>query len=863
MLDCIIRYSKISLLLFVSSNYSAQSVTDRLNTRLEKMNKTNFQKIRVEFENNVDCYYWNQQFKQEKISNVKRPTLIINKLQTQSDESQLVLIDNLKAQFPFGVKNIRQFWIVNILVLEANPKAIQFISNFPGVALIDIEESKIQMNEHFTMSKQSVSKAIGSPEPGLIAINAPALWAMGYTGRGTVVYDYDTGVWPDHPAFSDRFMGNYFPLSQSWLGYYKENPTGLYNSHGTHTLGTMAGLDTAVNDTIGCAFGAYWIACDHIRSSVAELPPITDMVMAFEWALDPDGNPSTTHDIPDVINNSWRWYDDADTNYCSGFVVNLMNAIEAAGIANVFSGGNFGPSNTTVSSPQRINTSDVNTFSVGSVNGNASFPYPISSFSSIGPKQCPGSGSLAIHPEVVAPGQNVRSAWGPSGYNSISGTSMAAPHVSGACLLLKEAFPTATGEDILRALYTTATDLGTTGEDNTFGMGIIDCLAAFNELSLSYTPSNPNSVAWDLAVFDVINPSNNEVTCNTTFNPSIILINKGDSTITNITITDSLLGSSNITNWVGILLPDQQVTVNLPSFSSNTEGLNQYFIKTTINDAGSDDMDIYNNRRITRFNIRPEKTVPYLEKFESGISDNWLVVNPDDNYTWEADSTAGLPWNYLSATIQHFWYNPIVDQEDELISPNIATTGATQLHLKFDRAYENLNSSSRQDTLVIYLSTDCGETWPIEIYKKWGANLASIDTVNIAFTPSQSHHWQTDSIDISAFNTSTNIMVKFMSKNRKGQNLYIDNIRIFESQDPVLINSTEKNVFSIYPNPTDDICTIILHEPNVEELQLFNLSGKLLGVLPIKDRAVLDLSAYSSGVYIIQAGHQFKPIIKR
>jgi len=338
-----------------------------------------------------------------------------------------------------------------------------------------------------------------------------------------------------------------------------------------------------------------------------------------------------------------------------------MNAIEAAGIANVFSGGNFGPSNTTVSSPQRINTSDVNTFSVGSVNGNASFPYPISSFSSIGPKQCPGSGSLAIHPEVVAPGQNVRSAWGPSGYNSISGTSMAAPHVSGACLLLKEAFPTATGEDILRALYTTATDLGTTGEDNTFGMGIIDCLAAFNELSLSYTPSNPNSVAWDLAVFDVINPLNNEVTCNTTFNPSIILINKGDSTITNITITDSLLGSSNITNWVGILLPDQQVTVNLPSFSSNTEGLNQYFIKTIINDAGSDDMDIYNNRRITRFNIRPEKTVPYLEKFESGISDNWLIVNPDDNYTWEADSTAGLPWNYLSATIQHFWYNPIVE----------------------------------------------------------------------------------------------------------------------------------------------------------------------------------------------------------
>ena len=106
---------------------------------------------------------------------------------------------------------------------------------------------------------------------------------------------------------------------------------------------------------------------------------------------------STTSDIPDVISNSWRWYDDPDTAQCGGYVVNLMNAIEAAGIANVFSGGNFGPSNTTVSAPQRINTSEVNTFSVGSINGNVAFPHPISTFSSIGPKQCPGTG-IIIYP---------------------------------------------------------------------------------------------------------------------------------------------------------------------------------------------------------------------------------------------------------------------------------------------------------------------------------------------------------------------------------------------------------------------------------------------------------------------------------
>ena len=67
--------------------------------------------------------------------------------------------------------------------------------------------------------------------------------------------------------------------------------------------------------------------------------------------------------------------------------------------------------------------------------------YPISSFSCRGPTQCPGEGSLSTYPEVVAPGQSVRSAWGKNEFNTISGTSMAAPHVSGAVLLLKEAFP--------------------------------------------------------------------------------------------------------------------------------------------------------------------------------------------------------------------------------------------------------------------------------------------------------------------------------------------------------------------------------------------------------------------------------------
>lgn len=834
-------------------NSYSQKISTRLSERMDLSHKNDYHRIRVEFVDNVNSFYWNQQFKQNQVPLEDRPRLIIRKLTNQAQASQQNLLNELRETFFNEIDDVQPFWIVNMIVLQAKRNAIEFISEYPGVAIVALEESRIQMNEYIQISESNSPKSVGGSEPGLIAINAPALWAMGYTGKGQVVYDYDTGVWPQHPAFADRFMGNFYPLEQSWLGYYREEPTGIYSSHGTHTLGTMAGLDTSTNDTIGCAFNAYWIACDHIRGTVPELPPITDMVLAFEWALNPDGDPSTTHDIPDVINNSWRWYDNGDTAYCGGFVVNLMNTIEAAGIANVFSGGNFGPSNTTISSPQRINTSDVNTFSVGSVNGNTSFPYPISSFSSRGPKQCPGSGSLAIHPEVVAPGQNVRSAWGKDGYNSISGTSMAAPHVSGACLLLKEAFPMVSGEEILRALYQTATDLGTVGEDNTFGMGIIDCLAAFDHLALTHTPVDPNNIAYDIAIIEVNNPSDQEVTCANSFSPSVTILNLGDSTITDLIILDSILGSGNTTSWSGTLLSGEQTTINLPTINVSNTGPNVYQVIVSIADSTSQDIDLYNNRRMVRFNVRPELSLPFLEKFENGITADWLIRNEDDQYGWETDSTEGLNWNAISATMQHFWYNPIGNQVDELLSPNLSTGVGSNLFLKFDRAYEDINSTPKQDTLAIYLSTDCGQTWPHKVFEKWGSNLATIDTVNLSFTPTASHHWQTDSIDISGFASSPTVMIKFQAINRKGQNLYIDNVRVYDSQDPVSLATTDINGWVVYPNPSNG--TFYVEFPNQKErrIEVFDMGGKLVKSKVVFNRKEhIDLSGHSSGQYIIR-----------
>jgi len=827
--------------------------------------------IRIEFGDNVDSYSLNQYYKQENYTIQQRQRDIIYKLLKTATTSQKYVItyfDNEQiSEFQY-----KSFWIINVIVAKLRSKDIINISNLNNVSKIDFENHRIIPHDPIIQEKKE-KKQVNGVENGLIAINIRPMWDMGYTGRGRLVYNYDTGVWPSHPAFKNRFIGNRFPLSQSWFGYFNELPNGNVNNHGTHTLGTIAGLDTTTNDTIGCAFQAYWIANDYVTSTVQQLPPISNMIEAFEWALNPDGDTSTVYDIPDVINNSWRWYDDQDTLHCNGYIVNLMNAIEAAGIANIFSGGNFGPSNTSISSPQRINTSEVNTFCVGSVNANASFPYPISYFSSVGPTQCPGTGSLSIHPEVVAPGQNIRSAWGNDSYNTISGTSMAAPHVSGAVLLLKEAFPFLSGEDLLLALYLNATDLGNIGEDNTYGNGLIDVYAAFLYLSQTYTPVAASSQNSDLELSKIEIPNTNKISCENTITPNITCFNKGnfliDSIEFNIFINDSLYQNY---IWQGSLQAQTSINITLPQLNILEFGNIDVMVQAKLS-SNITEYDIFNNSLIYRYNKRSNVNIPFIEHFENGINDAiWYIENEDMGITWDTISTNGLIWNNHSIGIKLFDYIPRANQKDGLITPQLSLNNSFSSYtLKFNIAYQKRSLSTQlNDTLRIYSSDDCGLSFNNLLYEKYGDSLSTLDTNTYDFIPQYSNHWRNDSIDLS-YLAGQDILLKFESTNRMGNNLFIDNIKVYEGLNTPSSIIDITNYFSVHPNPSSDYLNIttktkILDDANFTIFN--NLGQKIISAKISKSNNKIKVSEFPEGLYIITINYKShiysnKFIIKR
>ena len=811
--------------------------------------------IRIEFNENVDCFQLNQEFKDAKTLLSNRIKIVNEKLINQSFQSQQPTLDFLKKR-NIPNSNIKSFWIVNIIVALVDYKTINQLNQFKNISLIDLENNQFIPYDEFKIESAS-SKQPNGVENGLIAINAPSMWALGYTGKGRLAYNYDTGVWPNHPAFNERFIGNRYPMEQSWIGYFNSFPNGSIQNHGTHTLGTIAGLIESTNDTIGVAFGSYWIANDFVTSTVQALPPIADMIDAFQWALNPDNDTSTTWDVPDVINNSWRWYDGNDTLHCAGFVVNLMNAIEAAGIANVFSGGNSGPNNSTVNSPQRINTSEVNTFSVGSINGNLSFPYAISNFSTRGPIQCPGIGSLIIHPEVVAPGQSVRSAWGQDDFNTISGTSMAAPHVSGAILLLKEAFPYLSGEELLWALYLTAIDMGDPGEDNTFGMGLIDVYAAFQHLSVNNIPVDPLSLSYDLALDSILIANLTNYTCENNFTPTLYLSNKGDYTINNIEFKIKVNGVfiQNY-NWTGSLLPQSTTNTLLPTIILPNSGAKELQITAEIG-SGNLENDYFNNSIIKRFSIVNEyTTLPFIEHFENGINDSiWHVENKDLDQTWTIENTQGLNWNNYSACIKLYSYSPRENQKDGLLTPKIALSNNGELYLTFDIAYQQRSPSNVvKDTFKIYLSNNCGISYDYLLYEKFDNELSTLDTIKHDFIPEYDTHWRNDTVDLSMF-SGDNVIIKFETINRQGNNLYLDNVKIFEGQSaPVDINNSSL-LFNLFPNPVINNINISSTQLSLKDykLNLYNSIGQVISTKNLKNNnnsiSTLNLSP---GIYFIQ-----------
>jgi len=401
------------------------------------------------------------------LTSEQRHERAIGILSARARDMQMPLRDFIANAGP-AVSEYKDFWICNAIYIRGEADFIRQLAARSDVDYI-IPDLPVALIDPVDIS--AAAEANLSAEPGLDLVGAHEAWQMGLTGSGRLVCSFDTGVEGDHPALYHSWRGaNGGSIAESWFDPYSNSDFPVDSrGHGTHTMGSMVGTNGP--DTVGVAIGAQWIAAGVVDRGGGIERTVSDILAAFEWAADPDGDPTTTDDMPDVINNSWGipagYYDPCDATFWEA-----IDNLEALGIVCVFAAGNEGPQSSTMRTPADRITTQFNSFAVGALNAATGL---IASFSSRGPSCCDGQ---MIKPEIVAPGVQVRSCYNGGGYVAMSGTSMAAPHIAGSVALLRQFNPLATVDQIKAALLAGASDLGPAGEDNSYGHGLVNIVNA-------------------------------------------------------------------------------------------------------------------------------------------------------------------------------------------------------------------------------------------------------------------------------------------------------------------------------------------------------------------------------------------------
>lgn len=321
-----------------------------------------------------------------------------------------------------------------------------------------------------------------------------------------------------------------------------------------------------------------------------------------------------------------------------------------------------------------------------------------------------------------------------------------------------------------------------------------------------FDPNN-TPLSLDASIFNIVNPALGFNTCNTTLSPLVIAKNNGIDTLLTFNINYTLDGGvTNTFVWNGMLATGQSETITLPDLTALTFGNHTLQVEISNPNNGSD-LFAGNNLRSVTFTVinpSPLTTIPIYQGAETTPfpGNNWQIVNPNNNVTWAASSTvSGFGNSSKCFKIDNFT-SDFSGQSDYIYSPFLDFSNAiTPLRLNFNLAYARRSTLYPSDSLIIAVSSNCGETWT-RIYGKGGISLSSVgNTIQTSSFIPTNLQWKNETVNLNPYIGNDHVQIRFQNKSNYGNNLYLDDIQIANSF--TAINETnEVKSFAIMPNPS-------------------------------------------------------------
>ncbi|MDO8683681.1 MAG: S8 family peptidase [Armatimonadota bacterium] len=312
----------------------------------------------------------------------------------------------------------------------------------PAVAALTAHAGVIRVDDDIEIyATGKPSQPSQPPQPpqslpwGIARVNAPTAWDIS-VGMGVKVAVLDTGIQLNHPDLAANIAG----------GYNATNPVRSPsdgNGHGTHVAGTIAAANNSIG-VVGVAPQARLYAVKALGNS--GLGTLSDVIEGLTWCID---------NGIQVVNMSLGASTDNETFH------NAIIKVYEAGITQVVAAGNNGGGYGSGTGAVDYPGAYPEVIAVSAIDSSNRFAV----FSSAGP---------AV--DLAAPGVNVLSTYIKSGYATMSGTSMATPHVTGVVALRLASHPGESPDQVKAVLQSTAVDLGLSTDQQ--GAGLVNAYAA-------------------------------------------------------------------------------------------------------------------------------------------------------------------------------------------------------------------------------------------------------------------------------------------------------------------------------------------------------------------------------------------------
>ncbi len=388
-----------------------------------------------------------------------------------------------------GGKVKKDFHLINAISARVPENKIEEMKKDPGIKYI-VNDTIFKISDEYSNSW------------GVQYIGSQPVHNQSINGIGVKIAVLDTGIDYNHPDLAGNYKGGYNFVNNN-PDPWDDNCLSLYRTcHGTHVSGIIAAEHNGIG-VVGVAPGADIYAVKVLDGGGFGTASL--VVSGIEWAKN-NGMNIISMSLGSTENNT--------------AVLDAVNAAYNSGVLLVAAGGNTG------GGPVLYPAAYDSVIAVTAIDQNGQR----ASFSPIDQKI-----------EVAAPGVRINSTV-QGGYGFLSGTSMAAPHVTGvAALIFSTNFTDVNGDgkrdnkDVREIIRNTAFDAGIPGKDNTYGYGMVDASKALLGISAYANSTDTNadlSATKDDGVSEIIAGNGN------TYTYTITVKNNGPSDASNVNVSD-------------------------------------------------------------------------------------------------------------------------------------------------------------------------------------------------------------------------------------------------------------------------------------------------------------------------------------